>query len=119
MRRRTVILGLAGLAVMFAVVAVVLRPRPDRITREDYDRIRPGMTRAEVEAILGPPDDYRTGRGESDFGDDNASRWVGDPTGFRVGIAGWLVYGNFPPVKGLSSSGMQGTWFSDSCASGS
>ena len=118
MRRRKLLVVLAGLAVVAAGV-VVLWPRPDRITRENCDRIRPGMTRAEVEAILGPPDDYRTGRGESDFGDDNASRWVGDPTGFRVGIAGWLVYGNFPPVKGLSSTGMQGTWFSDSCASGS
>jgi hypothetical protein len=35
-----------------------LRPRPS-ITQEDYDRIRVGMTLAEVEGVLGgPPGDY-------------------------------------------------------------
>jgi hypothetical protein len=97
MRRRKLLVALA-LAVAVAAAAVVLLPRPDRIAREDYDRIRPGMTRGEVEAILGPPGDYRTGRGESDFGDNSASRWIGDPTGFHVGIAGWLAYWSFPPV---------------------
>jgi hypothetical protein len=51
-----------ALAVGLAVLAgaLVLWPRPDRITRENFDRIRKGMSRAEVEAILGPPGDYRT-----------------------------------------------------------
>jgi hypothetical protein len=56
---------LAGLAVVVAAGAVVLWPRlPSRITRENFDRLKKGMSRAEVEAILGPPGDCRTGRGE-------------------------------------------------------
>jgi hypothetical protein len=59
MRRRkllgTLVLGLV------ALVAVVVWPRPDRITRENFERIKNGMSRVEVEAILGPPEDYSTG----------------------------------------------------------
>lgn len=36
-------------------------PRPSRLTAENFDRIREGMTLAEVEALLGPCGDYRTG----------------------------------------------------------
>jgi hypothetical protein len=32
-------------------------PEPDRVTQENFDRISDGMSRAEVEAILGPPGD--------------------------------------------------------------
>jgi hypothetical protein len=60
-RRRTLLVVLAGLAVVVAAGVVVLWPRPpSRITRENYDRIRAGMTRAEIETILGPPGDYTT-----------------------------------------------------------
>jgi SmpA/OmlA family protein len=52
---------LAVLAVL-AVGAFVLWPRPNPITQENCDRIREGMSRAEVVAILGPPGDYRTGQ---------------------------------------------------------
>jgi hypothetical protein len=69
MRRRTLFVVLAGLAVVIAAGAVVLWttgeialwPRADRITRGDFDRISAGMSRAQVEAILGPPGDYTTG----------------------------------------------------------
>jgi hypothetical protein len=54
MRRWKLLAALAGLAVLVAVGAVALRPRPQRITRESFNRIEKGMTRAEVEAILGP-----------------------------------------------------------------
>jgi hypothetical protein len=60
MRRRTLLVLLAGLAVVVAARVIVLWQQPDRITRENCDRIREGMTRAEVEAILGPPGDYTT-----------------------------------------------------------
>jgi hypothetical protein len=62
MRRRTLLVVLVGLAVVVGAGAVVLWPqaRPDRVTRENYDRIEDGMGHAEVEAILGPPGDYRT-----------------------------------------------------------
>jgi hypothetical protein len=60
MRRRKQLTA-AGLAVLVAVAAFVLWPRPDRVTRENFDRVKGGMTRAEVKAILGPPGDYATG----------------------------------------------------------
>jgi hypothetical protein len=49
MRRRKR-LAVVGLAVLVAVGALVLWPRPDRITRENGDRIKDGMSRAEVGA---------------------------------------------------------------------
>ena len=68
MRRRTVLVVLAGLAVVVAASTVTLwpqefRPPPldpskwpqeDRCTVENFDRLQVGMTWAEVEAILGP-----------------------------------------------------------------
>jgi hypothetical protein len=62
MRRRKLLVALAGLAVVIAA-GVVVWPRPLWATRANYDRIRDRegiVTRAEVEAILGPPGDYRT-----------------------------------------------------------
>jgi hypothetical protein len=50
-----------GLLVLAGVGAFVLWPRAPRVTRENFDRIKEGMTRAEVEAILGPPGDYSSG----------------------------------------------------------
>jgi hypothetical protein len=66
MRRRKLLVVLAGLAVVGAalagkMLALELRARPDRITRENLARIKEGMSRGEVEAILGPPGDYSSG----------------------------------------------------------
>jgi hypothetical protein len=61
MRRRKLLVVLAGLAAMVAAGVVVLWPPQNRITQENFDRVREGMSRAEVEAILGPPGDYSTG----------------------------------------------------------
>jgi hypothetical protein len=55
------VLALAGLAALLAAGALAPRRQPLRATRENYDHIREGMTRAEEEAILGPPGDYTTG----------------------------------------------------------
>jgi hypothetical protein len=60
MRRRTLLVVLAGLAVVGAAGVVLLRLQEDRVTRANYDRIQIGMSRADVEAILGPPGDYST-----------------------------------------------------------
>jgi hypothetical protein len=57
-RRRKLLLGLVGVAVVVVAGVVVLWP--SRITPENYERIRVGMSRAEVYAILGPPGDYST-----------------------------------------------------------
>jgi hypothetical protein len=62
MRRRKLLVVLAGLAVAVTVGAVALRSQsePDRITQANFERIRVGMTRADVAAILGPKGDFRT-----------------------------------------------------------
>jgi hypothetical protein len=60
MRRRKLLVALAGLAVVVAAGAVVLWPRTERITQENYDRIQLGMSRAHVYTVLGPPGDYAT-----------------------------------------------------------
>jgi hypothetical protein len=63
MRRRTRHLPLIALTAAAAIgflVAWVLWPRT-AITRENYERIHVGMTRAEVEAILGGPARDETG----------------------------------------------------------
>jgi hypothetical protein len=52
---------LAVLAVVMAVPTLLFWPGRDRVTEEDFDRIHKGMTRSEVEAILGPPGDYASG----------------------------------------------------------
>jgi hypothetical protein len=62
MRRRKLLVALGGPAVVVVAWAVVLWPRPNRITWDNYGRACcDGMTRPEVYAILGPPGDYRTG----------------------------------------------------------
>jgi hypothetical protein len=48
------------MAVLVAVGTLGLWPRQDRIPHENFDRIRDGISLAEVEAILGPLGDYRT-----------------------------------------------------------
>jgi hypothetical protein len=57
-------LALLGVALVLAGGTFpLLFPRPGRVTEAAFERIEPGMTQAEVEAILGdPPGDYETGR---------------------------------------------------------
>jgi hypothetical protein len=73
----------AGTVVLASVGAFVLWPRPSRITEANCERIREGMSRAEVYAILGgPPGDYRsvlTCGPELDEPFVTASILVGDP----------------------------------------
>jgi hypothetical protein len=61
MRKRRLILAVVALAGLIAAagVGLVALDRRRLITMEQYDRIQPGMTLAEVEAVLGlPPGDY-------------------------------------------------------------
>jgi hypothetical protein len=87
MRRRKVLGMVAVTLAAVAVGAFVLWPRPDRITEENYDRIfREDVSRAEVESLLGPPGDYRTGLGESNESFSSGSgglvfaHWIPDET---------------------------------------
>ena len=51
-----------SLVVLALAVYPILFPGTNpNLTRENLDRIKPGMRRQEVEAILGQPGDYRTG----------------------------------------------------------
>src|SRR6516165_3894766 len=62
--RRSRLAALAAVAVILSVVAAqqTHTPRPPhRINRDSLERLGPGMTLPEVEAILGaPPGDYST-----------------------------------------------------------
>jgi hypothetical protein len=57
------VVAVVSVAVLLAVGAwqVFLSPTNPRITLADFQRIKPGMTRKEVEGILGRQGDYRTG----------------------------------------------------------
>jgi hypothetical protein len=55
-----------GVGIVFAVVVATLvvvscLAQPSRVTKDNVDRIKYFMTRAEIEAILGPPGEYTTG----------------------------------------------------------
>jgi hypothetical protein len=62
LRKRKLFIVLAVLmAVLLVAVLVVLCSSPEppsRITEENFERIKPGMTLTEVKAILGPPGNY-------------------------------------------------------------
>jgi hypothetical protein len=89
MRRPKLLVVLAVLAVIVAAGVVVLWPQtePNRITSENCDRIKEGMSRAEVEAILGPPGDYRTSLGETMLVD---GAWRGDWADYGPVVATWV-----------------------------
>ena len=81
---RKLFVVLAGLGV--AGILVLYWPsQPNRITKENYDRIRLGMSCSEVEAILGPPGDYRTRLGDTKFHE----RWQTDLDEYDPTIATW------------------------------
>jgi hypothetical protein len=62
MRSRNLPVVLALAAVTLVGVGVfALWPEQNRITLENFDRIRKGMSMADVEGILGPPGDYSNG----------------------------------------------------------
>jgi hypothetical protein len=69
MRRRTLLVALVGLAAVVAAWTVVLWPRhiPPGAIWENVERVEDGMTLAQVEAIIGPPGDYRTGPSSLDL----------------------------------------------------
>jgi hypothetical protein len=52
-----------------AATAFVLRPRPipPGAIWENVERVEDGMTLTQVEAIIGPPGDYRTGPSSLDL----------------------------------------------------
>ena len=51
--------GVTALVLVVALVVCVIGPPEDRVTPDNRDRIRKGMTEREVNAILGKPADHR------------------------------------------------------------
>jgi hypothetical protein len=108
-RRKLIVAAVTVPAVLVAAGVVLLWPPEDRITRENCDRIHEGMTRSEVEAILGSPGDYRTGRGEEEMQEEG---WSPDNEGSIQRLAGWQeVIWAGGQNGGL---GRWGAWFGDS-----
>jgi hypothetical protein len=123
MRRRTLLVALAGLAVVVAAGVVVAWPRlipiapkrPGRIPAVDrvaapaerppnpsqaspklvdnFRRLKRGMSRADVEAILGPPGDFSTHPTAPDYAlSGNREMWedtAGAPATMLVGVMQW------------------------------
>ncbi len=48
------------LGVLVGLTLAAFGSHPPQLTRENFDRVKTGMTRAEVDAILGPAGDYST-----------------------------------------------------------
>jgi hypothetical protein len=102
MNRRRLLLGAGALALLgLAGVAVVRLAGPSpRINRESYDQIRPGMTRQQVEHIIGAaPGDYRRAGGRAvyferpELPDPQATTvgleeevWIGEEAAILVGF---------------------------------
>jgi hypothetical protein len=66
MQQSKLVGGLVIVALIAGAFWVSRRPPPPRVTRANFERIHPGMTQAEVEAVLGPPGFYHNGRGRLD-----------------------------------------------------
>jgi hypothetical protein len=101
MRRRKLLVVLAGLAVVAAAaVAIALWPQPasSLMTRQNFDRIRQGMTQAEVEAILGSPGDYRTSLGQTV---DPLGQLAPEMADYGPTLATWQLFGNGPNRVGF------------------
>jgi hypothetical protein len=114
MRRRTLLVALVGLAVVVAVGALVMWPRANRVTRENYDRIQIGMSRGDVEAILGPPGDYRTGpgeRGDCEVEDGTVESWMPDTGSYLYSTpSNWMRM----PLEPPENQRLWASWESDS-----
>jgi SmpA / OmlA family len=92
MRRWFLLVPLAIVLVLVGVLLPVLFPRPSKVTRENCERIQVGMTRVQVEEILGgPAGDYRSGPTNMDtviLAGGIYGR-VGDGSGDDAEICGW------------------------------
>jgi hypothetical protein len=106
MRRRKLLVALAGLAVLAVLVgALALFPWRYRVSQHNMNLIRQGMSWADVTAIFGPPDavvDGKTSVASQDV--HQAYIWEGDDgmivisfgTGVRVSSWRWSDY---PPEE--------------------
>jgi hypothetical protein len=97
MRRRKLLMALAIVLTTIGTLTVIgisqLWPEGPGVTLNNYRRVRHGMNRAQVEAILGPPGDHRTGATKirytpSSISDISTVTWCGDAVGITVHFVG-------------------------------
>jgi hypothetical protein len=116
-RRLFIVVGLLACMLVAGGIATWLLRSDTAITRENAEKIRPGMTLAEVEAILGgPPRDECIGSQRSctwigDIRGNHPAVWVGPDTAFRADFGddervvamavGDVQYDHEPPVDML------------------
>jgi hypothetical protein len=112
-RRRLVLLGVPAAVVAVALVVWLLLPRGTAITRGNAAKIQPGMTRAEVEALLGgPAGDYTAGRYAAApepvaVGGPSFSEWLGEECSVMVSFdeEDRVVRSQVRPVVNLDTLG--------------
>jgi hypothetical protein len=81
-----------GLALTGALMPLALPRPPSRVTWANFERVKVGMSREEVEALLGPPGDYRTAPtavlqlGPLYSPEGKVERWKGDEGWVEVGV---------------------------------
>jgi hypothetical protein len=118
-RTGTLLVVLAGLAVLLCAAGVfVLWPRTDRVTRRNFDHMREGMSRAEVQAILGSPNMTRSGMGELEedefpYGDGVSQDWGGRLWSEAQGDSEWQYWqGNegVITVRFINGQAVGGEW---------
>jgi hypothetical protein len=111
MRRKPTILALCFAAVVLVLTAWLLW-RPSAVTKENIHRIQPGMTRAEVEAILGGPPQEEPGGGLMYLDGDSVSagplrgsaNWIGDDWAVTVQFRdGCVEYSRLASGRGEES----------------
>jgi hypothetical protein len=76
--RKALLAGVPLLLVLAGALVLLRPPGPCPVTRGAYERIEPGMSRTEVEEILGgPPGDYRTRPTRVEEGPGSGFTWEG------------------------------------------
>jgi hypothetical protein len=78
---RTLFVVMAFFALLCAVGVTLYNSLPNEVTRAEIDQLRPGMTKGEVQAILGRPDEISQTNTDGQSGE----RWT-------YGIWGWMIF---------------------------
>jgi hypothetical protein len=82
MRKAKIVLAAGlGLAVLASLGVSVAAMRTRRITFDNYQRIAAGMSRSEVETMLGSPGDFTTGPTSDDPGSEGVNYYCGSQLG--------------------------------------
>jgi hypothetical protein len=110
MRSWKLLVPLASLAAVLATEAVVLWSPPARVTQENFERIRVGMSKTEIEAILGRPGDYRTASGETGVPGRAGTYWVSDS---KLNFTDSALTWREDPDDPLKIEHESGTWLGD------